>query len=499
MSEYERIAHTCVRTLIESGTDRYGRVHSPMWCGSLHVDRLEAPQANIRMRQDWPVYEELRLAWLQAQFDTSGMYSSKVPEGPGRRAIRVSQRGFGCANLYYDQPMLRACRLYGADSARSAVDAYIGYYLDHFMDAQTGLIEWGWHVQYDVHEDAFVFADGHHHEIQVIQPDWPGLHAVRPALARQEIEQIADWHVDLERAVFGRHPDRGAGCSFAMAGGEMTLAFAYLGAAEGEAGFRELARRIPRFHWDQRHPTSGLIPNRIAGEPGAADRFDFHTADTSTVALWACRVLLSGVLLEDGELVEWGRQVLRAWHVHGWDSDAQRPFGLLDLDGTPVDVERPETGYERHMPQRHLDLWAEYVMGYEYPFRTALAYVAGYRYTGDQELLAAARAWAECYRRELPADRGRGTFAHGYGQLISLFVYLAEITGEAGYLATAEDVARDAIDKLWTGKLFRGYPGKDWYESVDGPGYLVQGLHELGLALDGQRLLDDIDVFGWNL
>jgi hypothetical protein len=499
MTQYEQIAHTCLETLIEFGTDRYGRVHSPIWCGSLHVDDLVAPNAAIRMKRDWPIYEELRRGWLNAQLDGSGMYSSNLPDGVGRRVIRVSQRGFGCANLYYDQPMLRACRLYGTETARAGMDAYIGYYLDHFMDSQTGLVEWGWHIQYDVHEDAFVFADGHHHEIQIIQPDWRGLHAVRPAETQHEIEQLAGWHVDVDRAVFGRHPDRGGGCSFAMAGGEMTLAFAFLAAESGSSAYTKLAKQIPRFHWEGRHPESGLVPNRIAGEEGAGDRFDFHTADTSTVALWAGRVLQSGVLLEDDEMVEWARRLLRAWHACGWDRQAQRPFGLLDLDGTPVDSKRPDTGYERHMPQLHLDLWAEYVMGYEYPFRTALTYVVGYRYTHDPELLTAAKDWAECYRGELPANTGQGTFAQGYGQLISFYVYMAEVTGDTSYLTTAEEIAGDAISKLWTGKILRGFPGKHWYESVDGPGYLVQGLFELGRAVDGHSVLDDMDVLGWNL
>jgi hypothetical protein len=505
MTQYEQIADACLQTLSEYAPDRYGRIHSPIWCGSLHVDRLEAPKADIRMEQGWPLYEELRLAWLGAKLDGTGMYSAKVPEGPGRRAIRVSQRGFGCANLYYDQPMLRACRRFGTESARAAMDEYVGYYLDNLVDLHTGLIEWGWHNHYDVHEDAVVFADGHHHEIQVIQPDWPSLHAVRSEQIQQEIEQIAAWHVDIDRAVFGRHPDRGDGCSFAMAGGEFTLAFAFLATEIQDATFRELARQIPRFHWEQRHPGSCLIPNRIAGEQQMEDRFDFHTADTSTVALWAGRVLLSGVLLHDEEMVDLARRVMRSWYIHGWDQDAQRPYGLLNLDGTPVETERPTSGYERHMPKLHLDLWAEYVMGYEYPFRTALSYVVGYHYTNDPLLLEAARAWAECYRAELPANNGNGTFAQGYGQLISLFVYLAEITSDKGYLTTAENIAQDAIDKLWNGKILRGYPGKGWYESVDGPGYLVQGLFELGRALDGEKLLDDIDgidsfdVFGWNL
>jgi hypothetical protein len=381
----------------------------------------------------------------------------------------------------------------------AATEAYIGYYLDHFVDSQTGLLEWGWHVDYDVHEDAFVFPDGHHHEIQIIIPDWSQLHAVRPAAVQRQMEQMSAWHIDLDRAVFGRHPDKGGGCSFAMAGGEFALAFAFQHAITGEQRWRQLAESIAAFHWEQRRPQTQLIANRIGGEPGAADRFDFHTADTSTVALWAGRVLLAAELLDSDSLRTCAQGVLQAWARYGWDHQAQMPYGLLNLDGTPVDTPRAQTGYERQMPELHLDLWTEYVMGYEYPYRTALTFLLGYQCLGDESLLDAARGWAACYQRELPARQGQGTFCHGYGQLVSLFTYLAEITGESTYLETATAVAEEALGHLWTGRILRGYPGKVWYESVDGPGYLLQGLIELGQALEGERVLEDRSPADWNL
>jgi len=119
--------------------------------------------------------------------------------------------------------------------------------------------------------------------------------------------------------------------------------------------------------------------------------------------------------------------------------------------------------------------------------------------TGEGALIDYARRLSGCYERALPANAGMGTFAANYGQLISFFLALEQLTGLEAYRATAQKIAREATDRLWSGRIFRGFPEKDFYEAVDGVGYLVQALIEL--AADPQHLADvrTGNLFFWNI
>ena len=83
--------------------------------------------------------------------------------------------------------------------------------------------------------------------------------------------------------------------------------------------------------------------------------------------------------------------------------------------------------------------------------------------------------------------------------LISFLLSLAGLTGDTSYRETAQQVADEAIEHLWAGRIFRGFPGKDYYEAVDGVGYLVQALTELEAdpaQLNQQR---QKNPFLWNI
>jgi hypothetical protein len=54
-------------------------------------------------------------------------------------------------------------------------------------------------------------------------------------------------------------------------------------------------------------------------------------------------------------------------------------------------------------------------------------------------------------------------------------------TGERRYLELAENVAREAIDKLYANGLFRAHPAKPYYEATQGVGILLHSLLELAL------------------
>jgi len=52
-------------------------------------------------------------------------------------------------------------------------------------------------------------------------------------------------------------------------------------------------------------------------------------------------------------------------------------------------------------------------------------------------------------------------------------------TGQQAWLAAAQALADRAIEKLFRNGLFLGHPGKDYYEAVDGVGYLLNALLNL--------------------
>jgi uncharacterized protein YyaL (SSP411 family) len=123
--------------------------------------------------------------------------------------------------------------------------------------------------------------------------------------------------------------------------------------------------------------------------------------------------------------------------------------------------------------------------------------------------VAAARRWAKVIEANLPPQTGRtfkrkieeampevlrtgGTYAENYGRAISFFVHLYRATQESRYLHRAQQIAGEAVEKLYVESehldnqgnkrnygLFRGHPAKPYYEAVDGVGILMFALLEL--------------------
>ena len=72
-----------------------------------------------------------------------------------------------------------------------------------------------------------------------------------------------------------------------------------------------------------------------------------------------------------------------------------------------------------------------------------------------------------------------GTYAENYGRTISFFVHLYRATQKQHYLDIAENVAREAVEKLYENGLFKGHPAKPYYEATNGVGLLLHALLEL--------------------
>ncbi len=454
----------CLDVLIEHGTDRYGKVHSPILMNILDVrTRLCPPEPK--------------------------------PLDEAYRVTRRERRGPGGGNLWADQETIRAMvalsRRTGDTRYAEFADGSLGYYMANLVD-DKGLFWWGWHRHYDAYRDELTGHAGNWHEIHVQRGAWPELWTVDPEAVTRQIEALWEWHViDKTTGEVNRHDDGQRGCDFAMSAGEILRAFAFLHHQTKEPRLRDRARLLAEYYWQHRDPGTNLIPNRPNAGP---KRFDGSHFDTSIAGLY-CRCLLDAFdWTDDAVFRDHAVAYLKAYARHGYDATTGKFWGSLRLDGTPVPGPRLRDGYAQYEPRGHIDLWQPYVAGYEHPLDAAITYVLAAETTGDAELIEAAERWAEFIERGLPAgpcqtgtwydsyarhQALQGAYADHYGKTIMFFLGMRRLSGEARYETMARRVADEAIEKLYHNGLFRGHPAKPYYESMDGVGTLLMALLEL--------------------
>ena len=465
------MATKCLRTIREHANDRYGTTHAPIWVLNFDLETKEC----------FPRYNDA----LEERGAVGLSYSSTVPYGLGHRAIRVSQRPAGCSNLLVDQPMIRAATLLdllqGEKEFTAPVDDYVRWVFGNLTDPETGLLNWGIHTSYDVFHENLHQSDGAQHEVQCILPLWPVFDRVDAKRTGAYLSKFWYRHTDPKTCIVDRHATRGRGLDFSMAAGEVVLVCAYLHTKDPDGPWLDRALQVAHSHYDTRNPKTNLFVNTARG--GTGKRFDNTYSDTSVTGLWASRVPpWPGRITGNEELTEMARTILRAWAKYGWDEKSHKPWASLRPDGTPHDKGRDYSGvkYSKFDPSGHWDFWKDYVYGFEYPFATLMTYAAAADWLDDPILENHAKRLAECYRKLLPANGDVGTFAANYGQLISFYLAMERLTGDASYRETAKQVADEAVAHLWTGDCFRGFAGRTHYSAVEGAGYLVQALVELG-------------------
>ena len=485
---YSAMAAKCVETLIENGTDRYGDVHAPIWVLNLDLETMEC----------FPQYNDA----LIEKTALSNYYSPTAPYGVGYRAIRGSQRESGCSNLFVDQPMIRAALLQdllaGEQRFTPSVKAYVRWYFENLMDKDTGLLEWGVHNSYDVFDECLKHGDGDQHEVHCLLPMWPLLYEVAPEATIEYLQKFWYWHTDPATGIVDRHTTRGKGLDFSTAAGEVILVCAFLHTKNPDGPWLGRALKVAHAHWDSRDPNTDLFVNTPHG--GTGKRFDNTHSDTSVTGYWASRVLMAGRLTGNDELTGMARDFLQGWAKYGWDAEANKPWASLCPDGTPNTKPRDYTGtrYDKFDPSSHWDFWMDYAYGFEAPFATISTYAMAAKWLDDPVLKSHAVRLAECYRELLPANGKHGTFAANYGQLISFFLAMEDLTGDASYRATAEQVADEAAHHLWTGSLLRGFAGRTHYTAIEGVGFLVQAFAELDADPENLRTLRKNNMFLWN-
>ena len=453
--------------LLADGLDVYGPERTPMWMASLDTRTGRYPEDDTR------------------------------PESIGKRVYRNIDAPRGCS-LYWDQPALVAAHALSAATGEpryaEAADAYVRSFLERCV-AQNGVFLWGNHYYYDAFLDMPVRFHGEEaptpcdlatetgelHEIRPITPAWEIFWQVSPQATERGLRAALAGHlVDAETGKFNRHADGRTGCAFLEAGGVLIQSLAWLYGKTGDDDLLGAARRIADFSFRYRHPATGLLENCPT-----VTRWDKH-ASTTEVGLWAGCLLRAAEGTGIDEWVEMADASVSAWLRYGYDESTGRFYGRLRVaDGSPI-LGPKETPYQ---PGDYGDLWEPLFPTHDYPMPFAECCLALYKATGREEYATACRRWAEAVRNELPARGGVGAYAEHYGRCIHFLLGCAEALGDGESSRLAEQVADEALDTLWAHGLFRGHPGEDRYDAVDGVGFLALALIQLATG-------DAIDLMG---
>ncbi len=469
-SSYREAVRTCLDNLLEHGTDRYGPVHTPMIMSIIDLRTNESPR------------------------------EPEVLDGLIRSEGRLHRRNPGGADLWDDQPLLRALyamsKLSGESKYGEAADAYIKVYFERARKP-NGLLAWGSHIYYDAYTDA---PGGDQegagpHETLVLCPEWGQMSRVAPEAVRAQIDGMWDWHVvDKSTGLFNRHDDRQKGCDFAFFGGELVSAFAHMYGVSNEDRHLSRATLILDNHWRVRNKDTGLAPDA----PSTGDRYDANHSFTTLSGPYAAMLLKAFKSSGEPRFRDAALTAIHAFDKYAWDESANRYHAMLTLDGKPVAQEPKGPRYDAWKPTGYVDIWRVVMYSYEFPLIAAQTAIYAHESTGDDSALRSAKHWAANIRAELPPGPGRrwgdelrealpsldqtgGTYAENYGRAISFFLGLYRATNDSEDLDLAMALADEAMAKLYTEGWFRGHPAKPYYESTDGVAYLLYALLELSV------------------
>ncbi len=442
--------------LLNTGLDTYGAGHTPMWMASLDVNTGRYPD------------------------------NDKRPEHIGKRVYRYIDAPRGCS-LYWDQPSIVAAHalstITGNSKYSNAADAYVRCFLERCV-ARNGMFLWGNHYYYDAFLDCVVRFHGNEvpcpvdprteqgelHEIRPLMPAWETFQRVDPAATARAIRAAAEGHlVDPETGEFQRHAEGNTGCAFLEAGGILVESLAWLFAKTGDKDLLPPAAAMAGYSFRHRHSQTGLLENNPTWT-----RWDKITA-TCEVGLWAGCLLRAGTMADCTDWVDMAADALASWLGHAYDETAGCYCGRLRVaTGEPVFGPK-ETVYQ---PGDYCDLWEPLFPAHDYPMACAEACLAFHRRTGKEVFRLACERWARQIKNSLPARNGRGGYAEHYGRCIHFLLGCADEFG-ADYRGLAELVAAEALQVLFANGMFRGHPGEDRYDAVDGVGFLALALLRL--------------------
>jgi hypothetical protein len=255
---YAGYVRQCADTLIECGTDRYGKVQRPLLVAVLDVRSKACPGPDVLPGESNNArpFAEPRLAWKAQGVD---LFMDQV-------TVEVL---YHLTDLSGDPKYARFADQYLREAMRLVDD--------------KGLFWWGAHRSYDVYTDEKratpVQGGKNWHEIHIIRPRWNRLWKLNEQGTRRELEGIWRWHViNKTTGEIDRHSSGTPGCDFAMSGGGFVYAMGCLYDMTRDEVWLKRAELIAHYYWRSRNKQTNLIPNCPNDK---SRRFDGTHFDTS--------------------------------------------------------------------------------------------------------------------------------------------------------------------------------------------------------------------------
>lgn len=442
---------------------------------------------------------------------STGAMLTDVPEPiDGQRAGDRSYRG---SNLMHDEAtlltMVALAEALDQPAYEEAVRRYLQHFATHCTGTASGLFPWGEHSFWDL--DRRIVGDSHWHRDPERRGQathdhlraaplwlWDRLAAANPACLQgfadgldnhwtvpgpesaagadgtgEPLEYIRHAAIEAPRGTY--HPRGARSCDFPRHGGFFIVDWARAWQDDARPETLTQIRRMVDSWWPKRDERDLLLIESRS----PADDAHFHgtNAPGQTLSL-AVSLLEAAPLLEAGgqdALASTMRQRAAAYI----DGFLAAPHDLLA--GVFVILSKRE-GNTVHQA---MPVWGS-VYGVWPASYVALTCLLGYRQTGDERLLAWARAVGERYAVE-PLPDGVAAPAMDAGLGLGLLADLYDVTGEASWLNGARQLAARLLPVYFAdtasgpARLPAGAAGIDWYESQMGPGFLLHGLARTAL------------------
>ena len=424
---YLHYATTFADTMIASGTDHYGTIHSPMFASLIDMESHSNPQ------------------------DIPG-------NSLGQRYEDRSLKGGNlCQDVMLLQAMDNMSKLTGNQKYQQEVTDYLTFFLKNCPHPNTGLFPWGEHAYWNFYEEQNTYTT---HEFLggVPYSFWERMWIINPKAVLGESDGLINHIMDFETFHFDRHADivnpmplprpaNYGGMDFARHAGFYIHLWTFAYSKSKDPKYMAWAGKLLDHHWKMLSPKLGLPPDRKGTKDAAA----------------ASSLALSLSLLEAAGLLPQGDKMRNRYET----------VAKTYLDAILRLPHKPATGQflmNPPMDQTPENASGNYGLPYKFGYGGGLSadyagLLAGaYRITKDERALKLAEDFADYYTKNSPPPITDAVFARVYASIIGLFNDLYEINHKQQYLDQAKRYANFAIDNLYYKGMFRGATNINHYE-----------------------------------
>ena len=455
---YMYYAKTFADTMIASGTDHYGPIHSPMFASLLDMESHSNPE------------------------DTPG-------NSPGQRYGDRSIRG---GNLFQDVMLLQAMdnmsKLTGNKIYQQEVTDYLTFFLKNCPHPNTGLFPWGEHAYWNFYEEQHNY-DTHEFLGGIPNSFWERMWKINPKAVMGESDGLINHIQNFETFHYDRHadivnpmpvprPSKYGGLDGARHAGFYISLWTFAYSKTKNPKYIAWAEKMLDHQWNMRSSESGLPP--------------FQKDSKDAVPPQSLSLALN--ILEAAELLPQRDEIRNRYEmVAGTYLDA-----ILRLPHKPGTGQFLMNLKMDQSPENATGSYGEpfnygYGGGFSADYAGLLAGV--YRITKDERALKLAEGFADYYASHDPPPITEAVSARVYASIIGLFNDLYEIGHKQQYLDQAERYAKYSIDNLYYNGLFRGATNINHYEGDMMESCLVYNLVWLDAIKKKSNLKIEPDYF----